>query len=189
MNHLGLLVVGRSHESHWAWEICELEELARLHSGYLTGRQLDIWTLMRDGVSQSEIARRLHISRQAVNQLIQTIPIRITEALNDASKLNGVEPKIIDSAKGVMLGYSRELQTDVVITMHPETGLRIWYQHSLGRCKICPDKKQCKSRLMKMVDAWGVALTTKEKDLDPSKLASLVFSKAFGTEYRSEISN
>lgn len=138
---------------------------------------------MRDGVSQSEIARRLHITRQAVNQFIQTIPVRVTEALIDASKLNGVEPRVIDSAKGVMLGYSRELQTDVVITMHPETGLRVWYQHNLGRCKICSDKKHCKSMLLKTASAWGVTLTSKERDLDPSKLANLTFSKAFGLEY------
>jgi DNA-binding transcriptional regulator LsrR (DeoR family) len=144
---------------------------------------------MRDGISQSEIARRLHITRQAVNQMVQTIPVRITEALNDAAKLNGVETKMIDSVKGVMLGYSREIQTNVVITMHPETGLRIWYQHNLGRCDICPDKKQCKSKILKMVDSWGVTVTAKEKNLAPSKLANLVFSKAFGSKYWTDISS
>ena len=141
---------------------------------------------MRDGVSQSEIARRLHVSRQAVNQLIQTIPVRITEALNDAAKLNGVEPRIMDSVKGILLGYSREFQTDVVITMHPETGLRIWYQHNLGRCKICSSKKQCRSMLLKTIDVWGIPLTTRDRELDPSKLASLAFSKAFGLQYHSK---
>jgi len=141
---------------------------------------------MRDGVSQSEIARKLHITRQAVSQLAQTIPVRITEALSDAAKLNGVEPKIVDSVKGIMLGYSREFQTDVVVTMHPETGLRVWYQHNLGRCKICPNKKQCKSALLKTINVLEVSLTDKEKSLDPSKLASLAFSKTFGPEYHSE---
>jgi len=159
------------------------QKVSRLHSGYLTGRQLHIWTLMRNGFSQSEIARSLHISRQAVNQLVQTIPVRVTEALFDASKLNGVEPRIVNSVKGILLGYSREFQTDVVITMHPETGLRVWYQHNLGRCKICPSKKQCESILLKTINVLGVTLTAKEKDLDPSKLASLVFSKAFGPDY------
>jgi hypothetical protein len=138
---------------------------------------------MRDGVSQSEIARKLHISRQAVNQSVQTIPVRITEALNDAAKLSRVEPRIIDSVKGILLGHSREFQADVVITMHPKTGLRVWYQHNLGRCKICASKKECKSVLLKTIDVLGVSLTDKEKDLDPSKLASLAFSKTFGIEY------
>jgi predicted transcriptional regulator len=141
---------------------------------------------MREGVSQSEIARRLHISRQAVNQLVQTIPARVTDALYDAAKLNGVEPRNIDTAKGILLGYSRELQTNVVITMHPETGLRVWHQHNLGRCKLCSSKKQCKSMLLKTIHACGVQLTTREKNLDPSKLAGLVFSKVFGREFHSK---
>ena len=99
---------------------------------------------MRDGLSQSEIARRLHISRQAVNQLVPTIPVRVTEALYDAAKLNEVEPRVVNSVKGILLGYSREFQTDVVITMHPEVGLRLWYQHNLGRCKICGTRKNVK---------------------------------------------
>jgi hypothetical protein len=163
--------------------------LSRLHSAYLTSRQLDIWGLMRDGVSQSEIARRLHISRQAVNQLAQTIPLRITEALNDAAKLNEVKPRIINSAQGILFGYSREFQTNVLIAVHPETGLRVWYQHNLGRCKICPNKKKCKSTLMKTIDVLNVSLTSKEKALDPSKLASLAFSKVLGLAYHLETAN
>jgi len=144
---------------------------------------------MRDGLSQSEIARKLHISRQAVNQLAQTIPARITEAMVDAAKSNGVEPRIIDSVKGVLLGHSREFQTDVVITVQPEAGLRVWYQHNLGRCRICSNKKQCKSMLLKTVDVLGISLTSQERELDPSKLASLAFSKAFGVEYHSPAAN
>jgi len=138
---------------------------------------------MRDGVSQSEIARRLHISRQAVNQFAQTIPTKVADALYDAAKLNGMNPRIINSVKGILLGYSREFETDVVITMHPEIGLRVWYQHNLGRCKICSNRKQCKAMLLKTIDVLGVTLTDKEKHLDPSKLASLAFSKTFGPEY------
>lgn len=123
------------------WKFGSWRNLARLHSAYLTGRQLDVWSLMRDGLSQSEIARRLHISRQAVNQLVPTIPVRVTEALYDAAKLNEVEPRVVNSVKGILLGYSREFQTDVVITMHPEVGLRLWYQHNLGRCKICEQER------------------------------------------------
>jgi hypothetical protein len=144
---------------------------------------------MRDGVSQSEIARKLHISRQAVNQLAQTIPTRITEALNDAAKLNEVETRLINSAQGILFGYSREFQTNVLIAVHPEGGLRIWYQHNFGRCKICPNKKQCKSSLMKTIDVLRVPLTNKERALEPSKLASLAFSKALGLPYNLENAN
>jgi hypothetical protein len=135
---------------------------------------------MRDGLSQSEIARKFGISRQAVNQLAQTIPERVTAALYDASKLNGVEPRHVDSSKGILLGWSRDFQTEAVITLNRETGLRVWYQHNLGHCKICPDKKQCKSMLVKSVGNLGVSLTKQERGLDPSKLSSLIFSRALG---------
>lgn len=81
--------------------------MTRLHSAYLTGRQLDIWDLMRNGFSQSQIARKLNVSRQAVNQLVQTIPERVTAALCDAAKLNEVEPRHVDSSRGILLGWSR----------------------------------------------------------------------------------
>ncbi len=154
--------------------------MTRLHNAYLTGRQLDIWTFMREGLSQSEIARKLDLSRQRVNQLVQTIPTRITEALLDAAKLNQIEPRTLDAARGMLLGFSEEFQTEVVITVHPETGVRVWYQHNLGRCKICSNKKTCKSMLLKNVEALGISLSADEKALDPSKLASLAFSRAFG---------
>lgn len=154
--------------------------MTRLHTAYLTGRQLHVWDLMRGGLSQSEIARKLNITRQAVNQLAQTIPERITAALYDASKLNGVEPRHVDSSKGILLGWSRDFQTEAVITLNREAGLRVWYRHNLGQCKICPDKKQCKSMLLKSVGDFGVTLTGQERELDPSKLSSLIFSRALG---------
>jgi len=156
--------------------------LVGLHSAYLTGRQLDIWDLMRRGLSQSDIARGLNITRQAVNQLVETIPERVTSALSDASKLNGVEPRYIDSAKGILVGWSNEFQTKVAITLEPKEGLRVWYQHNLGRCKFCPDRRHCKSRILRTITALGVDLSREERNLEPSKLASLAFSRAIGRD-------
>ena len=41
------------------------------------------------------------------------------------------------------------------------------------------NKKECKTMLLKTIDVLGVSLTAEEKKLDPSKIASLGFSKAF----------
>lgn len=144
--------------------------------------QLNVWNLMRNRVIQSEIARRLHISRQAVNQLVQTIPVKITEALDDAAKLNEVEPKIIDSVRGILLGYSKEFRTDVVIVMHPEA------DYVYGINTILVDAKYVRARdsvkcFLKTINLLGFSLSAKEKIPDPSSLASFVFSKAFGSDY------
>ena len=133
---------------------CLLERASAKHLEFNAGRRI-----------AERNSEKAHISRQAVSQLVQTIPARVTDALYDAAKLNGVEPRNIDTAKGILLGYSRELQTNVVITMHPETGLRVWHQHNLGRCKLCSSKKQCKSMLLKTINACGVQLTTQRKTL------------------------
>jgi hypothetical protein len=135
---------------------------------------------MRIGLSQSEIARRLGISRQAVSQLAQSIPDKVATALTDASSLNRLEPRLLDSTKGILIGWSKEFQTETVITLNPKAGLRVWYKHNLGRCKICPDKKQCKSLLLENAHEFGVSLTRQERDFEPSKLSSLIFSRLLG---------
>jgi hypothetical protein len=142
---------------------------------------------MRNGLSQSDVARKLDITRQAVNQLVQTIPEKITAALYDAAKLNGVEPRHVDSSRGILLGWSRDFETEAVITVSSETGLRVWYRHNLGKCKICPDRRQCASALLRSVDSLGVSLTPQERQLDPSKLSSLIFSRALGRDDRKNL--
>jgi len=138
--------------------------------------------MMRSGLSQSDIARRLNVSRQAINQLAQKIPERVTAALQDAAKLEGVEARHLDTSRGILLGWSRDSQTEAVITLNREAGLRVWYKHNLGQCKICPDRRQCKSSLLRSVEDLGVSLTRQEKALEPSKLSSLVFSRALGRD-------
>jgi len=136
--------------------------------------------MLRSGLSQSDIARILNISRQAVNQLAENIPEKISAALCDAAKLNMIEPRYVDSTKGILVGWSRDFQTEAVITLDPKAGLRVWYRHSLGQCKVCPEKRHCRSMLLKSAETFGVPLTRKEKALVPSKLSGLVFSRVAG---------
>jgi len=138
---------------------------------------MHIWDMQRKGISQSEIARRLGISRQAVNQLAQSIPDRVVAALNDAARLNGIDPRFIDSTNGILQGWSEELKMHSVITVNPKFGLRVWYQHNLGRCKICPDQKECRRSLLENATQFGILLTRTERSLEPSKLSSLIFSR------------
>jgi DNA-binding XRE family transcriptional regulator len=148
-----------------------------LHSRYLTSRQLSAWDMMRTGLSQSEIARKLNVSRQAINKMIETIPTRVTTALSDAATLNRIEPKYLNASDGVLIGWSRDFQTEAIIALSPEGGLQVWYQHNLGKCKVCPDQQRCKSLLLKTAKRLGVSLTRQERILDPSELSGLVFSR------------
>jgi transcriptional regulator len=151
-------------------------------TAYLTDRQLDVWSMIREGLTQSEIARRLGISRQAVNQVTQVIPEKVTSALQDAAKLNRVEPRLVDSARGLLIGRNIEFQVEAIITLNKKAGLRIWYQHELGRCRICPDKNRCRSLLLESASEYGISLTSQEKSSDPSRLSAIIFSKLLGPD-------
>lgn len=141
--------------------------------------------MLRDGISQSEIARRLGITRQAVGQLAHSIPVKVTTALTDAAALNRVEPRLIDSNRGVLVGWSNEFRTETVITLNPKVGLRMWYKHDLGHCRICPDSKKCRSLLLEHAREFGVSLARYEKDLEPSELSGIVFSRLLGRSKKS----
>jgi len=148
-----------------------------LHNGYLTDHQMSVWNMIHDGLSQTEIARRMNVSQQAVSEVVGAISERVSAALNDAAKLNDIEPRFMDVSSGVMLGWSSCFKTEAVITLNPRIGVRIYYQHNLGECKICMKKRACKSRLLKNAQELRVPLTRKEKHLDPSALSSIVFSR------------
>jgi DNA-binding CsgD family transcriptional regulator len=164
------------------WILAEGKKpLTGLHSGYLSARQRDIWGLLRDGLTQSEIARRLSITRQTVHQLANTIPEKMAAALNDAAALNNLTPIQVDVNKGILFGWSREFNTETVIAMTRE-GLRVWYKHDLGKCEICPDRRGCKSTLLKSAQDLGVPLTSQERRLPPLALSKVVFLRALGRE-------
>jgi predicted transcriptional regulator len=141
---------------------------------------MNVWDMIHEGLSQSEIARRLNVSQQAVSQVVESISERVSSALNDAAKLNDIEPRFVDISRGIMLGWSSCFKTEAVITLNPRVGLRVYYQHNLGECKICMKRRACKSRLLKNAEDLGVTLTRQERRLSPSELSTLVFSRALG---------
>ena len=151
-----------------------------LHSGYLTSHQKNVWDMISDGLTQSEIARRLNVTQQAVSQVVDSISERVTTALNDAARLNEIEPRFIDSTKGIMLGWSNCFKTEAVIMFNPKMGLQVYYQNRLGDCDVCVRKRTCKSKLLKNIEVLGISLTAQERSLSPSELSGVVFSRVIG---------
>jgi predicted transcriptional regulator len=136
--------------------------------------------MISEGLTQSEVARRLNVSQQAVSQVVESISERVTTALNDAASLNEIEPRFIDSNRGIMLGWSNCFNTETVITFNPEMGLHVYYQNRLGDCKVCLRKRTCKSKILKNAQALGISLTSQERNLSPSELSGVVFSRVIG---------
>jgi predicted transcriptional regulator len=136
--------------------------------------------MISSGLSQSQIARKLNVSQQAVSQVVGSISERVITALNDAARVNEIEPRYVDSSKWIMLGWSNCFNTEAVITFNPKMGVQVYYQHRLGECKICLRKRACKSRLLKNARVLGVPLNSHELSLSPTELSGVIFSRVVG---------
>jgi len=86
-------------------------------TAYLTRHLFDMWELRRSGLSQSDIAAKLGISRQAVNQALLDATEKVTKALSEAAGINKVAIESIDSTTGLLTGWSREFSVKVVISV------------------------------------------------------------------------
>ena len=147
--------------------------------GYLTAKQLRIWSLLLKRIKQVDIAKMLGITKQTVNKSISVIEKKISRSLYEAAKLNKIAIKQIRPLKGVLLGYSSEFKADVVIFLSAKHGLQIWYKikHS---CESCNLYNECKRILLDEFEARGIELSDDERKLEPNKLAELLFNHLVG---------
>jgi len=69
-------------------------------TGYLTTRETNIWSLRNILGSQSKIARRLDVSRQAIHKALITIDKKIEFALKEAASTNNLEIRRLNVVHG-----------------------------------------------------------------------------------------
>jgi len=146
-------------------------------SGYLTARQRSIWSLSRSGMTESTIASRLNVSRQAVHKALDSAHAKVLKALVDAAELNRLEVRRVDPARGILLGFSPGFRLRVFLTYGVKNGVQLWYEHR-GQCDGCQRKEECSRMLQGSAEEWGVKLTPEELTLPPTKLAERLFSEA-----------
>jgi hypothetical protein len=143
---------------------------------YLTGRQSEIWGLARSGFSEVEISKKLEISRQATHIMLHAARSKIVEALTSTAQATRIQMRHMDVEKGILLGYSPELNHKVVITYSPKNGVRIWYAHEKG-CEQCNFDKSWVSLILDEAEERGVKLSRAELQLPPPQLAKTIFQK------------
>lgn len=146
-------------------------------SGYLTPRQKSIWGLSRSGLSESKIATRLSISRQAVHKALDLAEGKVLRALLDAAELDRFEVKKVDPIRGILVGFSPGFRLRVFLTYGVRNGIQLWYEHR-GQCDGCQRKEECLRMLQGCAEEWGVTLTAEELSLPPTKLAERLFEEA-----------
>jgi len=143
-------------------------------TAYLTPRLFDIWDLSKTGLGQSDIAVKLHVSRQAVNQALLEAMEKITKALTETATINKIAIESIDSSAGLLTGWSREFSVKAVISVTRRDGMQIWYEH-VADCPHCNKYFACQAYLFRSAKERGLRLTKEQKGLTPSKLAQLLF--------------
>jgi len=146
-----------------------------LPTAYLTDRQLEIWSLRLKGLSKAEIGRRLGVTRQAVYDAEGVMLGKVESALIHAAESNMIEPRFVDSAKGILLGYSPANQQKVIITFSARNGVQTWH-YQQPDCSSCMWVERCRSRLISEAEERNVSLSPEERRLPPSKLAQHIFS-------------
>jgi DNA-binding CsgD family transcriptional regulator len=147
-----------------------------LGGGYLTGRELSIWKLRRDGLKQADIAKRLGVQRQGINHALQGIDSKMGQALQMAAVLNKLDVWGVNIEEGLMEAYSQAHKVPVIVSFSEANGVQAWYLYE-GKCDACNRSIQCRSMLVAEAEERGVKLSDEDRRLSPTKLARKIFAK------------
>ena len=109
----------------------------------LAEKQERVWELSNQGLSVSEIAKKLGISRQAVSIYFRQAKTRMTEILLDLAESIDAEILKLDVAKGVLIGRIRQINEKVYLIYVPQIGPCAIYESAI-KTGICPDNSVCK---------------------------------------------
>lgn len=150
-----------------------------LSTAYLTLKQRQIWDLKRRGLLQTDIARRLNVTRQTINKALNIANSKVSQALLETVKINKIRIKTIDPTKGVLIGYSPEFKTDALVTFSNRNGVQIWYRHE-GDCENCDQFTVCRKILLAEAEEREIQLPGNKESIIPSKLAEILFLKIVG---------
>jgi DNA-binding CsgD family transcriptional regulator len=144
-------------------------------TGYLTNREVIIWDLRRTIRNQSDIARRLKVSRQAIHRALHRIDKKVELALKEAAETNKLELRKLDKVNGILTAYSPAYEVPVVVSLSKANGLNVWYLYE-GNCSECNQRLKCRELLLNEAKERGIKLND-DIETPPTILALDIFSK------------
>jgi DNA-binding XRE family transcriptional regulator len=142
----------------------------------LTPREAIIWDLRRKNNSQSEIGRKLGVSRQAVHKAFQKINGKVKQAFMEAAETINLEVKTINLVEGVMLAYSPAYEIPVIVSLSKANGLKLWYLYKRN-CGTCHLESTCHRILKEEAKERGIFLDPADQIIPPTKLALRIFGR------------
>src|SRR5713101_1182223 len=92
----------------------------------LTSNQKTILELVSGGLTFSEVARRLGVTKQHIQQTFHLATSVVMSGLIEVARTNQIEVRRVEPGKGVLWGFSPWLRTDVFVTFIPKRGVRVW---------------------------------------------------------------
>jgi hypothetical protein len=134
-----------------------------------------VWDLFRKGFSQTNIASKLKVSRQAIHKTLDKANNRVLRALLDTAQVNKIDISKVDPVKGVLVGYSQGFRSRVFLIYSSKNGMQYWYEHK-GQCEGCQRLGECTHKLIETAKEWEVELTNEESKLPPTLLAEKLFA-------------
>jgi len=108
--------------------------------------------------------------------MLNTARSKILEALTGTAEASRIQMRHMDVDKGILVGYSQELNHKVVITYSPKHGVRIWYAHEKN-CEQCNFDGSWVPLILDEAEERGLKLSRAELQLPPPQLAKIVFQK------------
>lgn len=144
--------------------------------GYLTRREMDIWSLRRLRNTQSEIGRILGVSRQAINKVYRIIDQKVEQAFMEAADANHLEPRTVNLVEGIMEAYSPAYRVPVIVSFSRVNGVKVWYLYE-GNCRDCHLEGSCRKTLEDEAEERGISMTAVDKLRTPAQLASRIFGE------------
>ena len=145
-------------------------------AGYLTPREASIWDLRRRNLSQSDIGRKLGVSRQAVHKAYQVIDQKVEQAFIEAADTNNLEVKTVNLIDGVMLAFSPAHSIPVIVSLSKSNGLKVWYLYE-GNCDTCNLNTSCRTILEAEAAERDIKLQTVDQLTTPTQLANKIFGR------------
>jgi hypothetical protein len=145
-------------------------------AAYLTGRELNVWKLRREGLKQADIAKRLGVQRQGINHTLVGIDSKIGQALQEAATFNKLDVWGVHLEEGIMEAFSQAHQVPVIVSFSEANGVQAWFLYE-GKCDACNRLGQCRSMLLAEAEERGVKLSDEDKRLSPTRLTRKIFTR------------
>jgi predicted transcriptional regulator len=121
----------------------------------LTGKQSRFWELRDRGLTLSQIARMLGITRQSVSKTLIRADVAVRDIMLEAAEAYKIDVYRVNEEKGILSGHSRALGSRIFMTFSPSEGLNVWYRDGKG-CAGCEKEGRCRQVILDEAERLGI---------------------------------